>query len=309
MFNAIKSGEFILRWEAFVKERFPFSSYFPLILFYFTGNAFIAVNVTGQTIKGKNIEEILGFIVIFLIFFHLRIFDDIKDSRNDRNAHPDRPLARGLISAPEAKLAAAGLISAEIIIASLIGLPAFFAVCCTAVYSLIMYKEFFIGKWLRPRLATYALSHTLVSCLMSLFIFSAVTGNQFWRIPKEYGIFVLSNWLIFNIFEFGRKTFGKEEESDLIDSYSKRLGPLRSALNIILMAILAICIAFYFGRIFELGKIVFIPMIILLLSVFAPALLYARFNNIFYARWFRGTCSVFILLYNVVITSGFLFKR
>lgn len=300
--------KFIARWLVFCKERFPIFRHVLLIVFYVAANALVAF--TSVTVNGNlTYREILCAIAVFFIFFHLRIFDEIKDYKNDLVVHKDRPLARGLISVREAKCVAFGLIALELCSALIISRAAFIAAICTVLYSLIMYKEFFIGSWLRPKMATYALAHTLVSCWMSVFIFSAVSGLNFWGIPKVYGMFVLVNWMIFNIFEFGRKTFGKEEEEELVESYSKRLGPIRAALNVVIMATVAMYVAYKLGSIFNLSLLFTLSMYLLYGLTLITAGLYAVHNDKSSARMFRGICSIFILFYNVIITLGIIWKH
>lgn len=300
--------KFIKKWRIFCKERFPLFRHLLLIVFYVSANALVAFYSAGInsiiTYKG-----VLCAIAVFFIFLHLRIFDEIKDHKNDLVVHKDRPLARGLIKVSEAKQIAAFLIILELCSAFIINKAAFIAAISTVIYSLIMYKEFFIGKWLRPKMAAYALAHTLVSCWMSVFIYSAVTGLNFWEIPKTYGIFVLVNWMIFNIFEFGRKTFGRDEEQELVESYSKRLGPIRAAFNVIFMATVAMYVALKLGNIFNLSFLYTISMYLLYGLILLSGSLYVLHNDKSSARIFRGICSVFILFYNVIITIGILLSK
>jgi hypothetical protein len=114
-----------------------------------------------------------------------------------------------------------------------LGQAAFAAWSLVAGYSLLMYREFFIGRWLRPRLATYAVMHTLVACWIATWTFCAATGREFADMPASYAQLVFANWAVFNLFEFGRKTFGVEEERGPDESYSKRFGPVRAAANVL----------------------------------------------------------------------------
>jgi len=297
--------KFIKRWWVFCKERFPLLRHVLLIIFYVAANALVTLSSVSLNAV-LTYREVLCAIAVLFIFFHLRIFDEIKDYRNDLVVHKGRPLARGLISVREAKLVTLGLILLELCLAFFIGRAALIAVICTILYSLIMYKEFFIGDWLRPKMATYALAHTLVSCWMSVFVFSSVSGLNFWKISKVYGMFVLINWMIFNIFEFGRKTFGKEEEEELVESYSKRLGPIRAALNVVIMATVAMYIAYKLGSIFNLSLLFTAAMYLLYGLTLICSGLYAVHNDKSSAKIFRGICSIFILFYNVIITVGIL---
>ena len=296
------------RWFIFSKERFPLLRHVLLIVFYVAANALVGLSSVSLNII-PTYKIILCAIAVLAIFLHLRIFDEIKDYKNDLVVHKDRPLARGLISVREAKIAALSLILLELCLAFFVGHAAFIAAICTVAYSLIMYKEFFVGDWLRPKMASYALAHTLVSCWMSVFVFSAVTGLNFWMIPKTYGMFVLVNWMIFNIFEFGRKTFGKEEEEELVESYSKRLGPIRAAFNVVFMATVAMYIAYKLGNIFNLSFLYTISMYLLYGLTLLVAGLYAVHNDKSSGKMFRGICSIFILFYNVIIAVGFLLSR
>ncbi|MBD3246681.1 MAG: manganese transporter permease [Candidatus Omnitrophica bacterium] len=292
------------RWYIFLQQRFPPAEHALLIVFYFGANAMVAGSVSVSGYACTAFHLFLGLVVVGGMFFHLRIFDEIKDFRHDCTAHPDRPLARGLLSVRQAKQGAGVLIVIELLLSALIGVHALSAVMCTALYSLVMYKEFFIGQWLRPRLATYALTHTLVACLMSLCVFSIVTGRYFWMSPKQYALFVCANWMIFNVFEFGRKTFAREEERDLVDSYSKRLGSIRAAGNVIGMAAVAVLIAVVLGNALSLPFLFYLAQALLLSVVVGTGLWYGISVSRTAARAFRGACSVFILLYNVIIVIG-----
>lgn len=303
MQNASPKREFVLRWWAFVKERFSPVLYIPMIIFYFTANAAIALVSAGVTVRV--FKEIAGIVVIFWVFLHLRIFDEIKDYEKDLTVHPERPLPRGLISIPEAKKMAVSVILVEIVLSLIIGLPSLVASGCVIGYSLLMYKEFFVREWLRPRLAIYAFTHTAISCCMSLFIYSAVTGHYFWQASKEYGTFLLANMMMFNIFEFGRKTFGREEEKEMIESYSKMLGPFGAAASVSFMAVTAIFIALWLGHVFGAGILFSILMGGLLGFTLMSSLLYAMSNNAVWAKVFRGVSALFIFLFTVIVTVGF----
>lgn len=300
---------FFRRWHIFIKERFSPIEHIILIIFFFFANSFIAALSINQLNWQLTKDQILGFFVILYVFFHMRVFDEIKDYKNDLKVNPQRPLARGVISVKEAKIVGFFLVFLEILISFFISLEVFVSSILVCVYTLIMYKEFFIGDWLRPRLATYAMAHTIVSSWMALYVFSCVNKMFFWQSPIEFWFFAFSNWMIFNIFEFGRKTYGKEEERELVDSYSKRLGVWRAALNVVFMALIAFLIAIWLGWKFNIGITYFILMSSLLLLIICSAIFYARNNNFKWGKLFRKTCSIFILFYNLIIVLGILIKR
>ena len=298
----MKAESLTKRWQIFVLERFPPLRHLFLIVFFFGANVFVALQTTSQIASFNP----LCFIVVFIAFFRLRVFDEIKDYETDQKIKPHRPLARGLICLKEAKLVAFSIIIVELFLSSIIGMPALIATAAYICYSLLMYKEFFLGEWLRSKLATYALTHTIVSSLISFYIFSSVTNLNFWKAPISFVLFTIANWMIFNVFEFGRKTFGKEEEKEKIDSYSKNFGPKLAFVFVFFMAACAIVIALGLGVHFKWPFLILVSLTALFLHITTCGFLYSLSNSTKSALVFRGSCSLFILFYNLIISAGFL---
>ena len=308
MKNNQVSASFIRRWLLFIKERFPFASHIPLIAFVFAANALVAyTSLTLSPAIGKS--EILGLLLIILVFLHLRIFDEIKDYDTDKLAHPHRPLARGLISKKEATMVAYAIILLELILAALLHRAALVGIICVICYSLLMYKEFFVREWIRKKLVFYAVSHSVISGIIALFIFSCVTERYIYQFPPIFGLFVLANMLLSNIYEFSRKTFAQQEEDELIDSYSKRFGPLGASLIVLLMAATSVFIGFILGFCFNLRFLFFIAMACLMILIAFVGLMYARTNLTSWAKRHRASGGLFILLYDVIITIGIIWNN
>lgn len=290
-----------------MRERFSPLAHAVMIAAYFSANASTAFISTGL-MPDFGPTVVLGALTIFLTFFHLRIFDEMKDYSSDLAIHPERPLPRGIISLSEAGIVAASIMVAELALGFAIGPPAFVSALFVAAYSLLMYKEFFVRTWIRPRLVTYALTHTLISCCMSLFIFSAITGRHFWQIPKAFGIFVIINWLLFNIFEFGRKTYAEEEERSGVDSYSRRLGPFGASAALLIMAGTAVIATSYFGKLFFMAPAFQVLFWALFGALFVTALFYIHSSDRLHARILRGACSLFIMVFYAALTIAVLAK-
>jgi 4-hydroxybenzoate polyprenyltransferase len=289
------------RWGLFLKTRFPLYEHMPVIFLYYMANAMVAERLhdISPTI---NREVLLGFFVVLLVFFHLRLFDDMKDYGYDREVNGERPLALGVISLREAKGAAAVLILAELVLGRMIGPAAFQTLCGVIIYSVMMYKEFFIGKWLRPRLATYALTHTLIASFIALFIASTVTARLVWGINPAFGWFVLTNWFLFNIFEFARKTMAQEEEREGVASYSQIFGPFRAAAHLLVMEAAVILFAFHLGRLYRWNMFYLNFLGFYLVFLLEVAIVYVFLNNRFWAKCLRTLCSLFLIVYNLLIS-------
>ena len=84
------------RWLTFFEERFPI--------------LWIAILVCGISLSGLTFGKgefhllsfVLSFIGIVFYFAMMRLIKEVRDIEKDKIAHPDRPLARGLISKKEA---------------------------------------------------------------------------------------------------------------------------------------------------------------------------------------------------------------
>lgn len=206
------------KWWILIKERFSPGSYIPMILLFTAANAlYLSYEVQSPWQWGRFVGV---FILMLSFFFRMRLFDEIKDYEVDLKVNPTRPLARGVLTVPQVKVALLFLIIFELILASTFGSAAFFIHAAAIGYSLLMYEEFFIGDILRPHLTTYAVTHTFVSTLLGLSSAMAMSGNTWSQLSSKHFAFFLMNWLFFNLFEFARKTFAPDEERPHVPSYS-----------------------------------------------------------------------------------------
>jgi 4-hydroxybenzoate polyprenyltransferase len=219
-------------------ERFPPLHHLPMIGAFLAANALAARGLGGPT-PGWGVLAAVA-LALLSFFFRMRIFDEIKDYATDLRVNPGRPLARGLISLREAKAVAFLLFGFEGALMAVTGLPGFYAWAAAAAYSLLMYREFFIGPWLRPKMEAYAISHTLVAFFLSLLVFFAFFGAPLRHVPISVLSFAVAGWMVFNVFEFARKTFGPGEEREGVDSYTSRLGPWGAGVTVSVMAWLAV---------------------------------------------------------------------
>lgn len=235
-YKEIRKNE-VLRWVTFLQERFDPVSHFIMIgLFvyahYLVADASKYVNVAPHLI----IYVGLGTAVFFM---KLRLYDEIKDYDVDVAKNPNRPLPRGLLEHFDVKKAIELCIILEVIFFTSCGMPAFGAILLAIGYSLLMYKEFFIGRYIRPHLTTYATSHTVVTFFLSIAIFSALSKFKLWEMDTDFYYFSAMSWLLFNIFELGRKIYQPCEEREGVDTYSSIWGKFGAVILVFVHAILA----------------------------------------------------------------------
>jgi 4-hydroxybenzoate polyprenyltransferase len=292
------------RWGAFIHERFPLASHLPMVAVFFAVNSYVGLTAAGQEPYGLLLFG--AALVTLLFFFRLRMFDEIKDYEVDLAVNPTRPLARGLLSLSEVKRAI--LISAivELVLVLPAGVHALTAYAAAMAYSFLMYREFFIGRQLRPHLTTYAVSHTFVSILLGLALASYVTSESWWsELPIQVPLFGIVNWMFFNLFEFARKTFAPSEERESVESYSKIFRPLGAALLSISQVAIAIAILKYtsletwiYPRI-ELSLIGTGSLVVL------TGLYFAFYPVTRSAKLFRGMSGFCIILFYATLALNF----
>jgi 4-hydroxybenzoate polyprenyltransferase len=297
--------KYLYKWLWFINERFSPLTYAVMIFVFLGAHYALYLNFLNQ-IPTSNFLGILNLLPLVVVtsffFFKLRLLDEVKDMESDALHHPERPLPRGILSKNEVVKTAFMLMVAEIILFSFYGFWAFLCALIVVSYSLVMYKEFFIKKWLRAHLTTYAVFHTFVVVLISVTIFVSLLGKPFSEIPKEFIYFSFAGWFLFNIFEFGRKTFAKNEERKGVDSYSKIFGKLGAVLLVLPMALLSNLLLGKAGA--SVIGILFLPLAL----VGMVGLLYATTEDLYFAKVYRSLTSLYIILAYGIVTLSVMLK-
>ncbi|HUH05617.1 MAG TPA: UbiA family prenyltransferase [Kofleriaceae bacterium] len=216
-------------WSSFAEylgERFPV----PVTLLLSVATALGAyATAQAEIIRAGNAPLIIdgtalaGCLMIFLFLFHLRVFDEHKDYQLDAETRPDRPVQRGVITLGQLKVLGAIAAAGQIALALAAGpkLAALYAI--PMAYSLLMYVEFFARDWLAARIGWYAISHTVVMCLLALVLGVRYADGAFGVPPALWG-FVALNLTSFLSVDVLRKIWAPPTEVDGLDSYSKRYG-------------------------------------------------------------------------------------
>jgi len=309
----------ISRWLVFIGERFEPVSHTLMIAAFASANLTIAYATDPFNTSEGATRLILGFALVWLVFFHMRLFDDIKDYETDKLVNKERPLPRGVLTTTEFGFGILACIILEMFIAFSMGFCVFTTYVMVLAFTLIMRQEFFIGDWMRPQMELYAATHTFSAALTGLLIYSASTGKFVTAAPRAYLFAALGNWFVFNVFEFGRKTFGREEERDGVDSYSLRLMPFGA------FALLAVNIFFAFFMLYsacagvDLAKNfpviaasapfsnMLVSALVVSFLVIAAGMAYSLKPSKFNAKFYRGVVSLYLVAYHLAISiNGYL---
>lgn len=98
-------------------------------------------------------------ITTILLFFLLRIADEFKDKTDDATYRPHLPVPRGLISFRELRWLAVTAILIILIVNILVVPQILLLLAIPIIFFLLMFKEFFVSKWLKKHWVVYVLSH------------------------------------------------------------------------------------------------------------------------------------------------------
>ncbi len=291
--NSLNRESSLGKWLIFTKERFKPFEYLPLIFLFVGVNYLFSKALSGLELPLMTIITMVILGVSF--FFRMRLFDEIKDYDVDLIINPTRPLARGLITVSQVKKAILFLIVLEIALSVTLGLLTSLLYIAAIFYSMLMYEEFFIGDWLRPKLTTYAMSHTIVVALLGFALVSANLGMMTFQSPA-IPVFLLSHWFIFNLFEFARKTFDASEERENVPSYSKifslKGAYLLSASQVLLSLVL----------LFQLRQLFSVRWLLVLATLYVLSLLPMVFNGKkFSAKAFRSLSTAYMGLHFIIL--------
>jgi len=284
------------RWWVFARERFDPLSHLVMIGLFVMAH----LRVSGSALPPQQIGLIGAGVLAF--FFKLRLYDELKDFELDCQINPTRPLARGLLQQTEVRAGILFCILLELACFGAAGWNGLCAISWAIGYSLLMYNEFFIRERIRDLLTTYALSHTIVCSLLSLAVLCAASGALPWELPADLLRFSLACWFIFNVFEFGRKTFAESEERKDVDSYSKVWGRPGAVLLLLSMTVAADYLLLSMARLggaLLWGAQSAVSGLLLLAGGW-----YVARNSASSAKLYRGASSAFIILTLVAVVSA-----
>lgn len=214
---------FVARWNLYQAERFPLVSHTIAIALLFASTWFAAEALVGPGPLHVGTRAVLAFVATFLTMLMLRVFDEFKDFEDDRINHPDRVVQRGIVTLRE--LAVLGWLIVAILVAVNVPLGASAGLAYAAVFgfALLMRVEFFVRDWLKKHVFTYALTHQGITPLVCLYIGTAALGTLA-ALPRGFLAAIVSAVGVGLCFEVSRKFQAPEDETETLDTYTRRFG-------------------------------------------------------------------------------------
>jgi len=222
------SMPFSKRLSLYLDERFPLPTHLPVATLFFAGNYFLAERLSQAGPLTVGWKALGGLVVTFLTFFFLRVLDEFKDYATDVHAHPERVVSRGIM--PLSTLRVIGSVIWFVLMAVTLaqGPVPLAAYCAVLGFAGLMYKEFFVGEWLKRHIVLYALSHQGITPLLCFYVYVLSTSGTHWH-PTFWAMMAMASFMGLS-WEFARKVRTPDDESPLIDTYSKHFGPEGAAL-------------------------------------------------------------------------------
>ncbi len=307
--EAMKPSKF-KSWLIFTRERFHPPSHFAMLFVFVLFHVLIGTSFkvsNQQMIQNSTLDFRIFFEMLFqaifsylslylgVIFFYfkLRLYDEIKDYELDCVINPLRPLPRGLLKHQDLYYGIAVCLIIEQLCFIPFGINAQLLLLAAQAYSLLMYKEFFIRDYIRPHLTIYAIIHTVVTSFLTFAILGALKNQSFLESYTDHtNLYIaLNNWILFNIFEFGRKTYAKEEEREGVDSYSSLFTPYGAFLLQLIQIILS---HFFIFQIFGKNSILGLSILLTLFLLISALYLATEIKK--WAKIYRSFSEIYIVL-------------
>ena len=218
---------FAARLWVYQAERFPLAKTVPLLAVFSAASITVSAVLAGRDLPGMG-GYAIGFGLVFILFFQMRVCDEIKDIEDDRAYRPERPIPRGLVSLRQIVGLGSATIPVAVVLALIWGHGLIWLLLLVWGWLAAMTFEFGVPEWLKARPVLYLLSHMAIMPLIDLLL----TGVEWTRSGAPHPALWLFLALSFAngcVLELGRKLWAPESERDGVETYSKLWGPKRAA--------------------------------------------------------------------------------
>jgi len=95
--NASLLSSILGRLWIYQSERFPLAKTVPLLAVFSAASITVSATLANRPLPDIQ-AYLIGFGLVFVLFFQLRVCDEVKDLEDDRTYRPERPIPRGLVS-------------------------------------------------------------------------------------------------------------------------------------------------------------------------------------------------------------------
>ncbi|MEJ6397347.1 UbiA family prenyltransferase [Yoonia sp. 208BN28-4] len=209
-------------------ERFPLFKTVPLLAVFSAASITISAVLADRAVPGFG-AYVTGFCLAFLVFFQMRVADEIKDVEDDRLFRPERAIPRGIVTLRLIVTLGVGTLFLAIIIALLYGAGLIWLLLLVWLWLFLMTLEFGVPRWLKARPIAYLLSHMAIMPLLDIML----TGIEW--LPHggphpALWLFIALSFVNGCLLEIGRKMLAPQSERVGVETYSGLWGPAQVSL-------------------------------------------------------------------------------
>lgn len=231
-------------WE-YQAERFPVFKHGVLIAAFGTSAVCLSALLRGAAPEW--LALVVAVLVLFGLFFQLRVADEHKDNEDDTRYRPERPVPRGLVTLGELRVVAIGVGLAQVALTAWLDWTLLGLLLLVWAYMAVMTKEFFVPAWLKKRPIIYMVSHMAIMPLIDLY----ATACDWWpagvALHEDFGLtlgaFLLLSLVNGSVIEIARKSWAPGMEREGVETYSKLWGAGRAGVAVMAVVLAGLALA------------------------------------------------------------------
>ncbi|PJI93140.1 4-hydroxybenzoate polyprenyltransferase [Yoonia maricola] len=208
-------------------ERFPLAKTVPLLACFSAASITLSAVLAGRPLPGFS-AYLIGFFLVFILFFQLRVADEVKDGEDDAKYRPERPIPRGLVTLRLIVSLGVATIPLGIVLALIHGAGLIWLLLLTWAWLTAMTFEFGVPAWLKARPVVYLLSHMAIMPLIDLLL-TGIEWLPHGSAAPALWLFIALSFSNGCVLEIGRKLWAPENERAGVDTYSGLWGSKRAA--------------------------------------------------------------------------------
>jgi 4-hydroxybenzoate polyprenyltransferase len=231
-------------WE-YQAERFPVFKHGVLIAAFGTSAVCLSAMLRGEAPEW--LALIVAVLVLFGLFFQLRVADEHKDNEDDTKYRPERPVPRGLMTLGELRGVAIAVGVIQIVLTAWLGWAMLGLLVLVWAYMAVMTKEFFVPARLKKRPIIYMISHMAIMPLIDLYATACDWLPAGVALHEDFGLtlgaFLLLSLVNGSVIEIARKSWAPAMERDGVETYSKLWGVGRAGVAVMAIVLVGLALA------------------------------------------------------------------
>ncbi len=231
-------------WE-YQAERFPVFRHGVLIAAF--GASAVCLSALLRGAAPGWLALVVAVLVLFGLFFQLRVADEHKDNEDDTKYRPERPVPRGLVTLGELRGVAIGVGFAQIALTAWLDWKLIGLLLLVWAYMAVMTKEFFVPAWLKKQPIVYMVSHMAIMPLIDLYATACDWLPVGVALHEDFGLtlgaFLSLSLVNGSVIEIARKSWAPAMEREGVETYSRLWGAGRAGVVVMSIVLVGLALA------------------------------------------------------------------